>query len=448
MTSLRGRAVIGGILWAAVTILLGFAGLQSFVDQGAEERFDELLLTRLSQVVTAVENVAATNPEAIAGAVGDPVFMRSMSGLYWQVENDSGQVFRSASLDDHVLPRPRLLVDAAPNDRFLGPMGDPVRAMSRYLTLDGGSLWHVQVAKSIRGLQQELAQLREIMLTAFTFVIVIGVVGALLQVTVALRPIEKLRRDVQQRWTSEGGLDHGKYPEEVAPLVYDIDTLLTRNREIVQQSRKQAADLGHAIKTPAAIMRNELDALARAGQPVGEAIAALDRLDAQLKRAFGRMRAQTGIAALPAVTEMDRSLGRMVCAFGDMAAQRNLTLTADYPPGQRLRMDPTDLEEVLGNLLDNALKWASTAIRLTAIPQAGGVTITIEDDGPGIPPDQIALAMGSGQRLDIAKPGTGLGLSITADLLQAHGSALLLDQSADLGGLRARFRLQSVQAQG
>ena len=157
MTSLRGRAVIGGILWAAVTILLGFAGLQSFVDQGAEERFDELLLTRLSQVVTAVENVAATNPEAIAGAVGDPVFMRSMSGLYWQVENELGQVFRSASLDDHVLPRPRLLVDAAPNDRFLGPMGDPVRAMSRYLTLDGGSLWHVQVAKSIRGLQQELA---------------------------------------------------------------------------------------------------------------------------------------------------------------------------------------------------------------------------------------------------------------------------------------------------
>jgi signal transduction histidine kinase len=160
------------------------------------------------------------------------------------------------------------------------------------------------------------------------------------------------------------------------------------------------------------------------------------------------MRAQTGIAALPAVTEMDRSLGRMVCAFHDMAAQRGLTMTADYPSGQRLRMDPTDLEEVLGNLLDNALKWASTAIRLTATPQADGVTITIEDDGPGIPPDQIALAMGSGQRLDIAKPGTGLGLSITADLLQAYGSALLLDQSADMGGLRARFRLQSVQAQG
>ena len=111
-------------------------------------------------------------------------------------------------------------------------------------------------------------------------------------------------------------------------------------------------------------------------------------------------------------------------------------------------MDPTDLEEVPGNLLDNALKWASTTIRLTATPQADVVTITIEDDGPGIPPEQIALAMGSGQRLDIAKPGTGLGLSITSDLLQAYGSALLVDQSVDLGGLRVRFRLQSVQPQG
>lgn len=443
MTSLRGRAVIGGILWAAVTITLGFAGLQSFIDQGAEQRFDELLLTRLSQVVTAVENVAET-PEAIQHAIGDPVFARPLSGLYWQVEDEFGRVFRSASLNQHSLPRPQILASEILTDSFPGPLRDPVRGMSRTLTLADGSIWHVQVATSMRSLQQEQAQLREIMLTAFTFVVVIGVVGALLQVTVALRPIEKLRRDVQRRWNSEGGFDHGKYPEEVAPLVYDIDTLLTRNREIVHQSRKQAADLSHAIKTPAAIMRNELDALARKGQPVDDAIAALDRLDAQLKRAFGRMRAQTGTAALPTVTEMDRSLARMVRAFTDMAAQRGLTVTASYPPGQRLRMDPTDLEEVLGNLLDNALKWADGAIRLNAVADRDDVTITIEDDGPGIPPDQIALAMSSGQRLDNAKPGTGLGLSIASDLLQAYGSALSLDSSADLGGLRVRFRLQTV----
>ncbi|WP_019955886.1 sensor histidine kinase [Yoonia vestfoldensis] len=447
MTSLRGRAVIGGILWAAVTITLGFAGLQSFIDQGAERRFDELLLARLTQVVTAVENVAAT-PEAIQASVGDPAFARPMSGLYWQVENEFGQVYRSASLGQDTMPRPQMLTSEIVIDGFSGPMGEPVRGMSQTLTLADGSIWHVHVATSLRSLRQELAQLREIMLVAFTFVVVIGVVGALLQVSVTLRPIEKLRRDVQRRWISEGGLDHGKYPEEVAPLVYDIDTLLNRNREIVQQSRKQAADLGHAIKTPAAIIRNELETLARQGQPVSDAIAALDRLDAQLKRAFGRMRAQTGTSALPSATEMDRSLGRMVRAFSDMAQQRGLVLTSDYPPGLRLRMDPTDLEEVLGNLLDNAQKWAVSAIRLTATTDAGDVTILIEDDGPGIPPDQIALAMSSGQRLDNAKPGTGLGLSIAADLLQAYGSALMLDKSAELGGLRARFRLPVAPAQG
>jgi signal transduction histidine kinase len=445
MTSLRGRAVIGGILWAAVTITLGFAGLQSFIDQGAERRFDELLQTRLAQVVTAVEN-AASQPEAIQAAVGDPVFSRPMSGLYWQVEDEFGEISRSASLVDHVLPRPQVLSTEVVTDNFVGPPGESVRGMSKTLSLPDGGIRHVQVARSLISLQQELSQLREIMLVAFTFVVVIGVVGALLQVTVALRPIEKLRRDVQRRWTSEGGLDHGKYPEEVAPLVYDIDTLLTRNSEIVQQSRKQAADLGHAIKTPAAIMRNELEALLRKGLPVEEALAALDRLDAQLKRAFGRMRAQTGLAARPSATVMDHSLGRMVRAFSDMAAQRGLEVTADYPAGLRLRIDPTDLEEVLGNLLDNALKWAVSAIRLSATKEGATISIMIEDDGPGIPADQIRLAMCSGERLDNAKPGTGLGLSIAADLLQAYGSALMLDVSADLGGLRARFRLPIAPA--
>jgi len=128
MTSLRGRAVIGGILWAAVTITLGFAGLQSFIDQGAERRFDELLQTRLAQVVTAVEN-AASQPEAIQAAVGDPVFSRPMSGLYWQVEDEFGEISRSASLVDHVLPRPQVLSTEVVTDNFVGPAGESVRGM-------------------------------------------------------------------------------------------------------------------------------------------------------------------------------------------------------------------------------------------------------------------------------------------------------------------------------
>ncbi len=447
MTSLRGRAVIGGILWAAVTITLGFAGLQSFIDQGAEQRFNDMLQARLMQIAAVVET-PAIRPDEFQTLTGDPAFNRPRSGLYWQVEDEFGQVLRSVSLGQTALPRPQMLSSEIAVNTFTGPFGENLRTMSQTLTLPDGSIWHVQVAMSLRSLEQELSELREIMLVAFTFVVVIGVVGALLQVTVTLRPIEKLRRDVQRRWTSEGGLDHGKYPEEVAPLVYDIDTLLTRNSDIVRQSRKQAADLGHAIKTPAAIMRNELEALARQGQPVGEALAALDRLDAQLKRAFGRMRAEAGLAARPSVTVMDHSLGRMVRAFADMATQRRLTLQAAYPDGLRVRMDQTDLEEVVGNLLDNALKWARGAIRLSASPADTQITIMIEDDGPGIPADRIALAMSSGERLDTAKPGTGLGLSIAADLLQAYGSALELDASPDLGGLRACFRLPVAPPQG
>ena len=268
-----------------------------------------------------------------------------------------------------------------------------------------------------------------------------------MQVAVVLRPLNQLRQDVSGRWEQEDGMEVGSYPIEVAPLVNDINTLMERNRDIMRRSRRQAADLAHAIKTPSAIMRNELDTLMAQGADVQEARDALDRLDAQLKRSFARMRADGTDATLAVATDLDIALGRMQRAFAAIAGNEGKTFNAVYAEGLRVRMEQSDFEEVVGNLLDNAVKWADSEVRLEAgqTPE-GQIMITITDDGPGIPKEELEKATQSGQRLDTSKPGTGLGLAIAHDLIHAYGGKIILSRDEALGGLAVHMRLPFATA--
>ena len=441
MTSLRTRAVAGGIFWAVSIIVLGLAGLSSYMTSQQQSRFVELLQTRHTQIIVAVDNNRAT-PGNFDDAIGNPIYQRPFSGQYWQVENSEGEVFTSRSLVDTLLPRPTDIEDGITAVEITGPDGEPALSIGQWLTLDDGKTWHVQVTSSLQSLEQERSQLRRTLLNAFAIIASIGVIGASAQVSVVLRPLQKLRKDVSARWENEDGLDVAAYPIEVAPLVTNINSLMERNREIMRRSRRQAADLAHAIKTPSAIMRNELDTLAAQGVDVQDTVDALNRLDAQLKRSFARMRADSSDDAVGAFTDLDTSLGRMQRAFTALARNVDKAFSATIAEGMRARIDQQDFEEVMGNLLDNALKWAVGQVTLTARPGDNNtVIITIADDGPGIPKDQIPSAIVGGQRLDVSKPGTGLGLAIASDLVHAYDGTILLEQSEDLGGLAAHVVL-------
>lgn len=441
MTSLRARAVTGGILWAVAIIVLGLAGLSSYMAAQTQARFLELLETRHAQAVVAVSNNSSTAME-LTQTIGGVVYLTPYSGQYWQVESADGRVYASPSLVDEMLPRPNSPTGERIRSEVPGPNGESVFRMGQWITAADGSRWHVQVASSLRSFEAEQVVLRKTLLTAFALVAFVSVLGALAQVAIALQPLNKLREDVSGRWEHEDALDSTGYPIEVVPLVDDINTLMERNRDIMRRSRRQAADLAHAIKTPSAIMRNELDTLLMEGADVEEAISALDRLDAQLKRSFARMRADGSSDAIGVATDLDTALGRMTRAFVALARNADKTFDAEAEPGLRVRMDQSDFEEVIGNLLDNALKWASAQVHLSAKRgDDGHVFITISDDGPGIPKDEIAKATNSGQRLDTSKPGTGLGLAIAQDLVHAYGGKLLLGPDEELGGLAVHLRL-------
>ena len=446
MTSLRARAVTGGILWAVAIIVLGLAGVSSYLTSQTQARFVEVLETRHSQAVVAVSNNSDSTSDLVR-AIGDLVYQVPFSGQYWQVETDLGEVFASPSLEEGRLPQPFSFDDERVSRGFTGPNGEAVLGIGQWVPVNDGARWYVQVASSLRSFEEEQVVLRNTLLTAFAFVSFVGVLGALTQVAVVLQPLNKLRKDVSGRWELEDGLEVKSYPIEVAPLVNDINTLMERNRDIMRRSRRQAADLAHAIKTPSAIMRNELDNLMMDGVDVQEANDALDRLDAQLKRSFARMRADGTDATVGVATELDTALGRMKRAFEALARNEGKAFAATYDAGLRVRMDQSDFEEVMGNLLDNALKWAASEVRLEAGQTPDGqITITISDDGPGIPKEEIAKATQSGQRLDTSKPGTGLGLAIAHDLIHAYGGKILLSKDEELGGLAVHMRLPFASA--
>ena len=440
MLSLRARAWISGGLSALVVIAGGTLLLYSFINQRVLERFDRTLAERHTQVVVALSNVP-NDPERLGELIFDPVYQTPFSGRYWQVTGPDGQTYTSASLFEATLPERTDTSESLTVVDTVGPEFEQLRTAHQLITLEDGSKWSVTVADSRSELIAERLEVRRSLIGAFGLVAVLGFLTVLLQTSAIVRPLEKLRKDVAARWDGDEQLVEADYPQEVAPLVGDINTLLQRNRDIVQRSRRQAADLAHALKTPSAILRNELQALSENSHDMDRALDALDRMDAQLGRSLARVRMANSGETTFARTDLSNSVDRLSRLFGAMAKRDGKHLTSLCEPNLGIRVDAQDIEEVLGNLLDNALKWCrhSITLRVQQVPQ--GIELVIEDDGPGIAEKDRNEAVQSGGRLDTSKPGTGLGLAIAIDLLQVYDASLRLEQSGPLGGLLVRILL-------
>ncbi len=442
MLSLRQRALLGGIASGALSVGVGTLAVFSYIDARVSDRFDTTLLDRHTQLVVGL-SVATEDPEALRNLMFDPAYGAPYSGRYWQVTSREGQIFTSPSLFGETIAEPRGSPDAPTIWNTLGPENEAVRSVYQKITYEDGTVWGISVAESRTQLVEERRATQRSLLPVFALVGLIGVAGSLLLTSVILRPLRKLRRDVAHRWERDEDLKPSDYPEEVSPLVRDLNQLLGRNRDIVSGSRRQAADLAHALKTPTAILRNELASLADASVSITTAQEALDRIDAQLARSLARMRAMNTAELTHSRTDLSNSINRLTRLFTLIAEREGKTLDVSCDQDLWVRMDTQDIEEVLGNLLDNAAKWCRNSVRLTAMQQEGNIEIRIEDDGPGIPEAARREALRSGGRLDTSVTGSGLGLAIAVDLLNAYGAKLDLGRSGALGGLECKVVIQS-----
>ena len=452
--SIAQRLFLSAITWSVLLLLVAGVIISNFYRRTTEQAFDQRLGVYLRALVADVAT-PGDDPRLEPGQLGEPQFELTMSGWYWQVtrlDTDKPEIRASRSLFTAELPRLANLgvppgLGGSRRGYATGPEGQRLRIVEREIDVGDSGIFLVQVAATTEEVQYQIWQF-ELALTVTFAILAIALAGAAaLQVRFGLRPLRNLREEVSAIRRGESERIEGHFPEDLAPLAGELNLLISSNREILERARTQVGNLAHALKTPLSVLineaRNEHSPLA--DKVDEQATLMRDQVSWYLDRARAAARA----AVIGATSEVEPVVAALVRTFEKIYDERGVAFAAEIAPGLKFRGERQDLEEMIGNLVDNAGKWARTQVEIRAgrgETGAGGrptFDIIIDDDGPGLPEGSRSEALARGRRLDESKPGSGLGLSIVTDLVAVHGGAVMLEDSP-LGGLRVRLRLPAV----
>ena len=450
--SLRLRLLAGTLAWILASVALAGWGLASLFRQHITQQLRAELTLHLNQL-TAALNVGADGRPAVAPPLSDPRLEQPLSGLYWQIDRlaANGQpaaagVARSRSLWDQTLQAP----PEAPGegDRaydVAGPGGRELAALGRVVTPaeDGAAPLRLLVAADRAALAEPIERFNHMLAIALGALAAGLTVAAVVQVLVGLRPLARLRRELAAQDAGDSRRIEGSFPSEIQPLVDDFNQVLAMNAEIVQRARTQAGNLAHAVKTPLAILAN---AAAREQGPLAALVREqVGMANRQIDYHLARARAAAASGAADGRTPLAETAQGLLRVVRRLYAQRGLQIEdAQAAPGLAFRGERQDLQEMLGNLLDNACKWAAGRVRLTAQEDGPGrLSIHVDDDGPGIEDHERERIFLRGVRMDEQRPGSGLGLDIVRDLAATYGGEVSAARSP-LGGLRVSLRLPAA----
>jgi len=445
--SLRWRLLIGTLAWISLSVAVAGWGLASLFRQHITQQLHAELMLHLNQLTAAV-NIGPAGEVQVFPPLSDPRLGQPLSGLYWQIDrvgNEAGAqagIARSRSLWDQTLP-PAV---ANTQDSYLidGPEGRKLYAVARLLTPAEPDAPRLRlVVAADRGVLAEPMERFNHMLAISLGALAGGLVlAAVMQVVIGLRPLARLRRQLAQQPRGGSVRIEGRYPSEVQPLVDDFNRMLTVNDEIIQRARTQAGNLAHAVKTPLAILAN---AAATERGPLAELMreqveVARRQIDHHLARA--RAAASSGAADLR--TPLHEPMQGLVRAMRQLYADRQLDIVlAPHPPDLCFRGEQHDFQEMLGNLLDNACKWAQRRVQITAGQDGPQLAIHVDDDGAGIADTERERIFKRGVRMDEQRPGSGLGLDIVRDLACTYGGDVRA-RTSPLGGLRVTLLLPAA----
>lgn len=438
--SLRLRLLAAATI--AIAIALSISGLvvARLFAQHVEAREIAELTNHFNQIVAAVEidgggQVRLTVPPA------DPRFERPHGGLYWQIETADGSRQRSRSLWDTAIDLPVDEVQPGTMHRHIvaGPAGTTLFAVEGRLTVGPGAgpiAIRLSVAVDRHDLETAVADFRSVLFLSLGVLGLCLVAALLAQVHVGLKPLEQLRQALKMIHSGAAQRFSGTFPSELKPLVEDLNALLARERRDQLRAKERAGDLAHGFKTPLAV----LAAVARDRRRLGDEQSAaeieiqVDIMGGHVRRELARARTTGASAIVHQRVAVAPILERIVKALGRISSDRALSWSIDADSGAVFRGNENDLLELIGNLADNASKWAATAVKLIARSGRDGLTLQVDDDGPGIPENRVEESLGRGRRLDETAGGTGLGLSIVAKIVEDYDGRLSLGRSPS-GGL-------------
>jgi signal transduction histidine kinase len=451
--SLALRLFLSATAWAVVILLITGVVLSSLYRQAVERAFDRRLGVYLR---TLVADVASPDEAAdkFPQSLGEPLFELPLSGWYWQVTRlDPGktEVRSSRSLWDGGLPHLQNIgvaanVNGSREGYVPGPEDQRLRLAERNIDLGDDGHYLVAVAGDAAEISDETHSFDQALVATFSILAAVLLLTTMFQVRFGLAPLKRISDSLAAIRSGTAERLAGKFPEEIAPLARETNALIDANKEIVERARTHVGNLAHALKTPLSVMVNE--ASARGRDPF--ALKVLEQADImrdQVARHLERARLAARLTVVGSVTDVAAVVTALARTMEKIHRDKNLTIEVHADDQARFRGERPDLEEMIGNLVDNACKWASSRVvievgreRPDPVSASEVVRIVVDDDGRGLSPSEREQVAKRGRRLDETKPGSGLGLSIVVELAGLYGGGLMLG-TAPVGGLRAELVL-------
>jgi signal transduction histidine kinase len=453
LNSLALRLFFSATTWTVVILVVTGLVLSSIYREAVERAFDRRLgvyLRGLAAEIAAPEENAGKFPQSI----GDPLFDLPLSGWYWQVtrlDASAPDVRASRSLWDATLPH---LADAGTSSAAggaregyaEGPEGQQLRIVERTIDLGEEGRYLVAIAGDAAEIDEEMRSFDGALVITLGVLAVVLLLTTSFQVRFGLAPLKRISERLVAIRSGRAEQLEGAFPVEIAPLARETNALIEANREIVTRARTHVGNLAHALKTPISVMLNE-------ATTHGEGPLALkvreqtEIMRDQVARHLERARLATRVAVIGTVTDVRPVVTALARTMEKIHHNRDVAIDIDAQEGARFRGEQQDLEEMIGNLVDNACKWAQSRVAVEVLSEKPDpaddhriIRILVDDDGPGLSPQQREQVARRGRRLDETKPGSGLGLSIVLELAGLYGGGLSLG-TAPIGGLRAELVL-------
>jgi len=436
--SLTRRMIVVAALWITALLLMGGFALDRILSASIIQNFDDQLEYVLNAMIASSE-IGPDGEVRFNRQPADQRFIEPYSGVYFQISGEGADTFPSRSLWDRRLrvedQHRDVEVHVYNSDEF---EGEPLRVSERDVILPGSRVrWRFQVAQSREMIDAQIRQLRSTLFWSFLALGIGLLILAALQTFYGLWPLRRVRQDVAAIRSGAKTRITEAFPNEVQPLTEEINQLLAHNEDQAEEARRHAGNLAHALKTPLTVITNAAtaDAPDLADTVCREATVMRRQVDHHLARARAigrRASAHARAHVWESVEAVQRAVDRLY---------ENVTVDIAGDKRAQVRVERQDLDEMVGNLVENAAKYGGGRVFVTVEPKDSVVDIIVEDDGRGIPQQEREAIFQRGARLDTDKPGTGLGLAIVRDVAEIYGGRVSLEESEDLGGLLARLSL-------
>jgi signal transduction histidine kinase len=450
--SLAFRLFASAAAWTLVVLPITAILLVSIYRGALERNFDARLNVYMTSLIASSTTGGSRQPQEPA-PFGEPIFTIPFSGWYWQVKPLDGSdrpLYVSDSLLDQQLKLPSQ-TGVSPDKTLTrrayepGPEGQHLRVLEREIRPAGpnSTPYSYAVAGDGDEIDRDLSEFTRLLIAALGVLGLGLLVATYFQVRYGLSPLGNIREDLAAIRSGKAEKLEGELPYEIRPLQQELNALIQSNREIVDRARTHVGNLAHALKTPLSVISNE--ARSHQGPLATKVVEQAEVMRTQITHHLDRARVAARSSVIGGVTDVDQVLQGLKRALDRIHEERGLDLEITASPGLKFQGEKQDFEEMVGNLLDNACKWAKSRVSASAMRENGArrFTVTVDDDGPGLHEAERKKVVKRGQRIDESKPGSGLGLSIVADLAHLYKGRFELEPSPD-GGLRARLELPAA----